>query len=50
MGERELLHSLRLTVCGITKCKVIEMTICFHTVDGVFGIEIKHFFGRVTSY
>ena len=50
-AKRELLHSLRRTVCGITKCNVIEMTICFHTVDaGVIRIEIKHVFGTITSY
>ena len=33
-----------------TKCNAIEMTICFHTVDGVIRIEIKHVFGMITSY
>ena len=34
-AERELLDALRHTVCDITRCNVIEMTICVHTVNGV---------------
>ena len=49
MGKRELLDALRRTVCGITKCNVIEMTICFHTVNGVIRTKIKHAFGMITS-
>ena len=38
------------TDCGITKCDVIEMTICFHTVNGVIRIKIEHIFGMMKSY
>ena len=33
--KEELLDALCRSVCGITKCNVIEMTICFHTANGV---------------
>ena len=36
--------------CGTTKCNVIEMIICFHTVDGVIRIEIRHVFRIIASY
>ena len=41
-AKRELLDALRRTVYGITKYNVTEMTICFHTVNGVVKIKIKH--------
>ena len=46
-AKRELLHSLQQTVCGITECNVIDMTICSHTVGGMIRIGIKHVFGRI---
>ena len=49
-ANRELLDALRRTVCGITKCNVIEMTICLHTVNDVSRIKIKCVFGMITSY
>ena len=35
MSKSELLDELRRSVRGITKCNVIEIVICFHTVNGV---------------
>ena len=32
------------------KCNVIEMTVCFHIVNGVIKTKIKHAFGMVTPY
>ena len=43
-------YALRRSVYGITKSNVIEMTICFHTVNGVIRIKIEHIFGIITSY
>ena len=40
-GKRELLDALRQSVCSITKCNVIEMTICFHAVNGVIKIKTE---------
>ena len=39
---------LQQPVCGITKCNLIEMTICFHTVKGVIRIKVEHVFGMIT--
>ena len=48
--KRELLDALRQSVCGITKCNVIKMTICFHTVNGVIRIKTEHVLSMMTSY
>ena len=48
--KRELLDELRRSVCGITKCNVIEMTTCFHKANGVIRITTEHVFGMITSY
>ena len=46
--EKEFLDVLQRSVCGITKCNLIEMTICFHTVNGIIRIKIEHVFGMIT--
>ena len=43
-AERELLDAVRRAVYSIPKCNVIEMTVRFHTVNGVTKIKIKHVF------
>ena len=49
-ANREWLDGLRGSVCGITKCNVIEMTICFLTANGVIRMKIEHVFGMITFY
>ena len=40
------------TVCLRVTCKgnLIDMTACYHTVNGVIRIKIEHVFRMITSY
>ena len=44
-----MLHSLRRTAFDITKCNVIEMTICFHRADDVIKPDFHSRFSLVAS-
>ena len=46
-AKSEVLDVLRRSVCDITKCNVIEITICFNTVNSVIRIKIEYVFGMI---
>ena len=50
-AEKELLDALRQSVCDITMCNVIEMTIYVQTVNDVTRTKkIEHVLEMITSY